>query len=107
MAHESGITVEGLTVRQPATGRTLLSEVSFDVAPGESLAIVGESGSGKSLTVRATLGLLPRGLDATGRVVIGGVRVDDDPRTRARQRGGVVSLLMQDPFTLLNPLRRV
>ncbi|MFI7534070.1 ABC transporter ATP-binding protein [Streptosporangium sp. NPDC049376] len=107
MAQEGGITVEGLTVRQPATGRTLLSEVSFDVAPGESLAIVGESGSGKSLTVRATLGLLPRGLDASGRVSVDGVRVDDDPRTRARQRGGVVSLLMQDPFTLLNPLRRV
>ncbi|MEV7011201.1 ABC transporter ATP-binding protein [Streptosporangium sp. NPDC051022] len=102
-----GIGVEGLTVRQPATGRTLLSDVSFTVAPGESVAIVGESGSGKSLTVRAMLGLLPRGLEADGRVDIDGVRVDDDPRTRARQRGGVVSLLMQDPFTLLNPLRRV
>ncbi len=102
-----GIGVEGLAVRQPATGRTLLSEVSFEVAPGESVAIVGESGSGKSLTVRAMLGLLPRGLEATGRVRVDGVRVDDDPRARARQRGGVVSLLMQDPFTLLNPLRRV
>ncbi|MGV9772247.1 ABC transporter ATP-binding protein [Streptosporangium sp. NPDC003464] len=93
-------------MRQPATGRTLLSEVSFEVAPGESVAIVGESGSGKSLTVRAVLGLLPRGLEAAGKVRIAGERVDDDPRTRARQRGGVVSLLMQDPFTLLNPLRR-
>ncbi|MEV8634133.1 ABC transporter ATP-binding protein [Streptosporangium sp. NPDC051023] len=102
-----GVGVEGLAVRQPATGRTLLSEVSFEVAPGESVAIVGESGSGKSLTVRAMLGLLPRGLEAAGRVDIDGVRVDDDPRARARQRGGVVSLLMQDPFTLLNPLRRV
>ncbi|MER5319343.1 ABC transporter ATP-binding protein [Streptosporangium roseum] len=103
----AGIAVEGLTVRQPATGRTLLSGVTFEVAPGESVAIVGESGSGKSLTVRAMLGLLPRGLEATGTVRIAGERVDDDPRARARQRGGVVSLLMQDPFTLLNPLRRV
>ncbi|MER5419826.1 ABC transporter ATP-binding protein [Streptosporangium roseum] len=102
-----GIAVEGLTVRQPATGRTLLSGVTFEVAPGESVAIVGESGSGKSLTVRAMLGLLPRGLEAAGTVRIAGERVDDDPRARARQRGGVVSLLMQDPFTLLNPLRRV
>ncbi|MEV4246902.1 ABC transporter ATP-binding protein [Streptosporangium canum] len=102
-----GIAVEGLTVRQPATGRTLLSGVTFEVAPGESVAIVGESGSGKSLTVRAMLGLLPRGLEATGTVRIAGERVDDDPRARARQRGGVVSLLMQDPFTLLNPLRGV
>ncbi|WP_037934892.1 ABC transporter ATP-binding protein [Streptosporangium roseum] len=102
-----GLAVEGLTVRQPATGRTLLSGVTFEVAPGESVAIVGESGSGKSLTVRAMLGLLPRGLEATGTVRIAGERVDDDPRARARQRGGVVSLLMQDPFTLLNPLRGV
>ncbi|MFI6797035.1 ABC transporter ATP-binding protein [Streptosporangium canum] len=103
----AGIAVEGLTVRQPATGRTLLSGVTFEVAPGESVAIVGESGSGKSLTVRAMLGLLPRGLEAAGTVRIAGERVDDDPRARARQRGGVVSLLMQDPFTLLNPLRGV
>ncbi|TMR21492.1 ABC transporter ATP-binding protein [Nonomuraea turkmeniaca] len=98
--------VDDLTVRQPATGRTLLSGVSFEVAPGESVAIVGESGSGKSLTVRALLGLLPGGLESHGQVVIDGQRVDDDPRARRRQRGGTVSLLMQDPFTLLNPLRK-
>ncbi|MFI7109144.1 ABC transporter ATP-binding protein [Nonomuraea sp. NPDC050227] len=98
--------VADLTVRQPDTGRTLLSQVSFEVAAGESVAIVGESGSGKSLTVRALLGLLPAGLESTGLVEIDGRRVDDDPRARRRQRGGTVSLLMQDPFTLLNPLRR-
>ncbi|MFI6455698.1 ABC transporter ATP-binding protein [Streptosporangium amethystogenes] len=103
---EPAIRVEGIKVRQPSTGRTLLSEVSFEVAAGESVAIVGESGSGKSLTVRAMLGLLPQGLEATGQVRIAGERVDDDPRARRRQRGSVVSLLMQDPFTLLNPLRR-
>ncbi|MEU7000957.1 ABC transporter ATP-binding protein [Nonomuraea sp. NPDC046570] len=98
--------VEDLAVRQPSSGRTLLSEVGFEVAPGESVAIVGESGSGKSLTVRAMLGLLPPGLEASGRVRVAGTRVDDDPAARRRQRGGVVSLLMQDPFTLLNPLRK-
>ncbi|MEU5860662.1 ABC transporter ATP-binding protein [Nonomuraea sp. NPDC047529] len=98
--------VADLTVRQPDTGRTLLSQVSFEVAAGESVAIVGESGSGKSLTVRALLGLLPAGLESTGLVEIDGRRVDDDPKARRRQRGGTVSLLMQDPFTLLNPLRR-
>jgi peptide/nickel transport system ATP-binding protein len=97
---------QGLTVRQPASGRTLLSDVSFEVAPGESVAIVGESGSGKSLTVRALLGLLPAGLEQSGQVVIDGQRVDDDPRALRRLRGGTVSLLMQDPFTLLNPLRK-
>jgi peptide/nickel transport system ATP-binding protein len=98
--------VEDLSVRQPGTGRTLLSGVSFDIAAGESVAIVGESGSGKSLTVRALLGLLPAGLESTGRIHVDGQRVDDDPRALRRLRGGTVSLLMQDPFTLLNPLRR-
>ncbi|MBB6554505.1 ABC transporter ATP-binding protein [Nonomuraea rubra] len=100
------LSANGLTVRQPATGRTLLSGVSFEAAPGESVAIVGESGSGKSLTVRALLGLLPSGLESSGEVRIGGHRVDGDPRTLRRLRGGTVSLLMQDPFTLLNPLRK-
>ncbi|GAA4989911.1 peptide/nickel transport system ATP-binding protein [Nonomuraea thailandensis] len=100
------LSANGLTVRQPATGRTLLSGVSFEAAPGESVAIVGESGSGKSLTVRALLGLLPAGLESSGEVRIDGHRVDGDPRTLRRLRGGTVSLLMQDPFTLLNPLRK-
>ncbi|MEH1017482.1 ABC transporter ATP-binding protein [Micromonospora sp. CPCC 206060] len=103
------IRVHGLTVTQddPVRPRTLLSDVSFTVDGGQSLAVVGESGSGKSLTVRAALGLLPPGLTAFGEVVIDGHRVDNDPRTRRAQRGRVVSLLMQDPFTLLNPLRQV
>ncbi|GAA2210091.1 ABC transporter ATP-binding protein [Nonomuraea monospora] len=100
------LSANGLTVRQPATGRTLLSGVSFEAAPGESVAIVGESGSGKSLTVRALLGLLPAGLESSGEVRVDGHRVDDDPRTLRGLRGGTVSLLMQDPFTLLNPLRK-
>ncbi|MCK2212265.1 ABC transporter ATP-binding protein [Actinomadura sp. ATCC 31491] len=99
--------VDGLTVRQPATGRTLLSGVSFAAGAGESVAVVGESGSGKSLTVRALLGLLPAGLSAEGEVRLAGQRVDGDPRALRRLRGGTVSLLMQDPFTLLNPLRKV
>ncbi|MEV0588884.1 ABC transporter ATP-binding protein [Nonomuraea sp. NPDC050310] len=101
------LSVAGLAVRQPATGRTLLSEVGFEVAPGESLAIVGESGSGKSLTVRALLGLLPPGLTATGTVHVAGTRVDADADRLRRVRGRAVSLLLQDPFTLLNPLRKV
>lgn len=56
--------------------------------------------------MRALLGLLPPGLESSGQVRIDGHRVDDDPRTLRKLRGGTVSLLMQDPFTLLNPLRK-
>jgi len=86
--------------------RTLVSGIELDLAPGESLALVGESGSGKSLTSRAIIGLLPSGLAAGGSVTINGVPMNDRGRARTI-RGPVVSLLMQDPFTMLNPLKRV
>jgi peptide/nickel transport system ATP-binding protein len=101
------VRVSGLRVGRKADGRTLLSDVGFEVEEGRSLAIVGESGSGKSLTARAVLGLLPAGLTAGGRVSLAGVDVSADPRALRRLRGTTVSLLLQDPFTLLNPLRTV
>ena len=45
-----------------AGGRALVGGVDVCVAPGEVLGVVGESGSGKTLTLRACLGVLPRGL---------------------------------------------
>ncbi|MEO3785766.1 ABC transporter ATP-binding protein [Actinocorallia sp. B10E7] len=101
------VRVDGLRVGRKADGRTLLSDVGFEVEAGRSLAIVGESGSGKSLTARAVLGLLPAGLTAEGRVSLAGTDVSADPRALRRLRGTTVSLLLQDPFTLLNPLRKV
>lgn len=70
----------------------LLHGISFDVGPGEAVGLVGESGSGKSLTLRAIMGLLPRGLVRTGG------RIDLD-RT--------ASMIFQDPLTFLDPLARV
>lgn len=70
----------------------LLHGVSFSVAPGEALGVVGESGSGKSLTLRAVMGLLPRGLRVSG----GRIRL-----------GGTAAMIFQDPLTFLDPLVRV
>ena len=101
--------VRDLAVTGSSTARqvTLLSGLDLTVAAGESVALVGESGSGKTLTARAVLGLLPPGLTAHGSVTVDGVTVDGDPARAKPLRGARAALLMQDPFTLLNPLRRV
>jgi ABC-type protease/lipase transport system fused ATPase/permease subunit len=49
----------GLHFASPATRRAILSNVSFDLAPGESLGIIGPSGSGKSTLLRLLVGAWP------------------------------------------------
>ncbi|WP_214415716.1 oligopeptide/dipeptide ABC transporter ATP-binding protein [Sphaerisporangium fuscum] len=86
--------------------RVLVDGVDLAVASGETVGLVGESGSGKSLTARALVGLLPRGLRAEGSVEVGGAQiVGASERLLRGVRGRRISLLMQDPFTMLNPLR--
>jgi peptide/nickel transport system ATP-binding protein len=82
--------------------RELVHRVSLQLDRGEALAIVGESGSGKSLTARALVSLLPGGLRASGTLRVGGRAVDPTSRSGAH-RGRQVALLLQDPFTMLNP----
>ena len=83
-------------------GRTLVNSISLRLDRGESLAIVGESGSGKSLTARAIAGLLPTGPHASGSIRVSGLA-----QAASRRHGYAaqsrVGLLMQDPFTMLNP----
>jgi peptide/nickel transport system ATP-binding protein len=82
--------------------RLLVNGVSLTLDSGESLALVGESGSGKSLTARAIADLLPAGVFAAGRVQVEGAPVRR-PRGRKLNTSPRVGLLMQDPFTMLNP----
>lgn len=65
------------------SNESLVNNVSFSLRKGESLGLVGESGSGKSLTLRAILGLLPRGVEQTGGVIksdVSSAMVFQDPR---------------------------
>ncbi|MGY2063235.1 ATP-binding cassette domain-containing protein, partial [Nocardia gipuzkoensis] len=48
-----------------------VSDVSYEVYPGEVLAIVGESGSGKSVSSRTAMGLLPKTARVRGLVTVG------------------------------------
>ncbi|MBS1892925.1 MAG: ABC transporter ATP-binding protein [Actinobacteria bacterium] len=90
-----------------SNGGLLVDGVSLDVGVGEAVAIVGESGSGKSLTARASVGLLPRGLTAEGSIRYRGQElIGMAERSRARLRGAEVTMILQDPFTMLHPMLR-
>jgi peptide/nickel transport system ATP-binding protein len=87
--------------------RAIVSGVDLSVAPGEAVGIVGESGSGKSMTARAIVRLLPKGVQATGAVDYGGRNLLEAGEGRMTHvRGGEIGLVFQDPFTMLNPLLR-
>ncbi|MEU8373301.1 ATP-binding cassette domain-containing protein [Micromonospora sp. NPDC048894] len=78
--------------------------VSLTVAAGETVGLVGESGSGKSTIARAVLGLTPV---TDGRILIDGVDVTRAGRRQRRALSGDVQLVFQDPFSSLNPARRI
>ncbi|MDO5531789.1 nickel ABC transporter ATP-binding protein NikE [Sutterella sp.] len=106
------MTAPVLSIRSLSVGfgaKTVVSDVSLDVAAGEVAALVGESGSGKSLTARAILSLLPPG----GRVTAGDILIEGksvlglSPAELQELRGGRVGMIFQDPLAALNPLKRI
>jgi peptide/nickel transport system ATP-binding protein len=83
--------------------------VSFDLAPGEVLAVVGESGSGKSVTAMTLMGLTrsPNArfegtADYKGTELISAT--EDELR---RVRGAEIAMIFQDPMTSLNPVHKI
>src|ERR1041384_8279234 len=86
-----------------------VDDVSFQIAPGETLGLVGESGSGKSVTAFSILRLLqPPGRIAGGSVIFQGRDLLKLTESEMRQvRGAGISLIFQEPMTALNPVMRV
>lgn len=84
--------------------------VSFEVYPGETLAIVGESGCGKSVTCQSLMGLIPC---PPGKVVAGTAMLDGrdilklSPKELQNVRGKDLGMIFQDPLTSLNPTMKV
>jgi microcin C transport system ATP-binding protein len=84
--------------------------VSFHVEQGETVALVGEAGSGKSVTALSVLQLLPYPIayHPTGSIRVNGEELVGINAGRMREiRGGVVSMVFQEPMTSLNPLHNI
>jgi peptide/nickel transport system ATP-binding protein len=98
--------VRNLVVEYTVGGRTVhaVSDVSFDIARGETLGLVGESGCGKSSLGRAILQLVT---PKAGRVEFDNVELTGLGSGPLRQMRRRMQLIFQDPIASLNPRRRI
>ena len=104
--------IKNLSVEFDVRGRTVnaVSDVSWNVKKGETLAIVGESGSGKSVSALAILKLIPNppGKITSGSIFFEGKNIVKTSDTEIRNiRGKKISMIFQEPMTSLNPLMTI
>jgi peptide/nickel transport system ATP-binding protein/glutathione transport system ATP-binding protein len=108
------ITVDNLRVEFESDGKTVtgVEDVSFSIAPGETVCVVGESGSGKSVTSLSIMRLVEFG---GGRITGGAIRfaradgsvldvTEASDATMRDIRGGEIGMVFQEPMTSLNPV---
>jgi peptide/nickel transport system ATP-binding protein len=83
--------------------------ISFSLEPGRVLTILGESGSGKSVTLRSLVRLLPKvRTRISGEVLLKGMDLYELPEHEVQDiRGGLVSMIFQEPMTALDPVYTV
>jgi microcin C transport system ATP-binding protein len=87
-----------------------VDRVSFDIAPGEVMALVGESGSGKSVTASSVLKLLPypSASHPSGEIFFEGRDLLKASEQALRAvRGNDITMIFQEPMTSLNPLHTI
>ncbi len=101
---EPVLRVDNVTARYKGTNFDVLSNVSVDVAPGQTLAIVGESGSGKSTLARAITGLLP---PSAGRITFAGRTLSPDLKSRSKDDLRELQMIYQMADVAMNPRQTV
>ncbi len=106
------LSVRDLSVAFHQGGKESLAvdRVSFEIMPGEVLALVGESGSGKSVTANSILKLLPypAASHPSGQILFEGKDLLTLPMRDLRSvRGNDITMIFQEPMTSLNPLHSI
>jgi microcin C transport system ATP-binding protein len=106
------LSVKDLSVafRQGGGDTLAVDKISFDVMPGETVALVGESGSGKSVSALSVLKLLPypSAHHPSGKILFKGKDLIAASEDEMRQvRGDDITMVFQEPMTSLNPLHTI
>jgi dipeptide transport system ATP-binding protein len=89
---------------RPAQTLRALSELSFTLQPGKTLAVVGESGCGKSTLARVVTMIEP---PSGGDLTIDGIPVATADAAQRRRLRSAVQIVFQDPYGSLNPRKKV
>ncbi|MBR2895317.1 MAG: ABC transporter ATP-binding protein [Oscillospiraceae bacterium] len=112
MKREPILSAKDVEIQFSLRGKILkaIRKCSLDLYQGETLAIVGESGSGKSVFTKSFMGML----DANGSVTGGSIMYEGNDLAQYKTekqwmtiRGKKISMVMQDPMTSLNPLKKI
>ena len=106
------VSVRDLSVAFRSDGNEVLAvdRISFDIKPGETVALVGESGSGKSVSALSIMQLLnyPQAFHPSGEIVFEGQNlVGADEKAMRKIRGNKITMVFQEPLTSLNPLHTI
>ncbi len=94
----------GIALRAGRNELPLVSDLNFDIAPGERVGIVGESGCGKTVTGLSILGLLPpHSMKVTGEAIYAGQNLITMPDAQLRGiRGRHIAMVFQEPMSALD-----
>tara|TARA_R100001129_G_scaffold15030_1_gene9733 strand:- start:46357 stop:48000 length:1644 start_codon:yes stop_codon:yes gene_type:complete len=111
-ANSALLSVRDLAVTFHQDGKAIpaVKGVSFDIQPGETVALVGESGSGKSVSALSVLKLLPypAASHPSGEIIFKGKDLlNASTRELRAVRGNDITMIFQEPMTSLNPLHTV
>jgi peptide/nickel transport system ATP-binding protein/glutathione transport system ATP-binding protein len=108
------VSVDHLRVEFATDGGTVIGvqDVSFTIAPGETLCVVGESGSGKSVTSLSLMRLVEFGGGTITQGALNFIRADGStldvaaasPQVMGQVRGNEIGMIFQEPMTALNPV---